>query len=155
MDALLENLGQFLSAGWDVLISLGALLLPWTPLAAWVLFWLAAVNWSKLWPVLKQGGLIGVVLIGLVMVLVWGVVAPPEGGVHHLLGLKLSNFVGKTVYVTALFVIAFLCGSVQLSGVCCQFPDEPDEPEHDHGHDHGHGHGSHDHGHAASHAHSH
>jgi hypothetical protein len=44
-------------------------------------------------------------------------------------GLSLSNYVGKTVYVTALVCIMFLCGSVQLSGccaACCRF--EEDEP---------------------------
>ena len=39
----------------------------------------------------------GLFFIGLIAVLVWGVVAPPAEGVHNFLGLKLSNFVGKTV----------------------------------------------------------
>ena len=39
---------------------------------------------------------------------------------------------GKTVYVTALFCIMFLCGSVQLSGCCnsmCCFEDEEQAAE--------------------------
>jgi hypothetical protein len=43
---------------------------------------------------------------------------------HYLLGLRVSNFVGKTVYVTGLICIMFLCGSVQLGG-CCRVEDEP------------------------------
>ena len=69
-------------------------------------------------------------------ILVWGVVAPPELGAHNLQGLTVSNFVGKTVYVTAIVVITMLCGSVQLSGLCgrlCQFEER--EPETD-GHAH-------------------
>ena len=143
-----------------MVISLLALIVPWTPLIAWVAFWLLAVNWEKLYPVLAKGGAIGVLLIGLMMVLVWGLIAPPEGGVHHLFGLKPSNFVGKTIWVTMLFTIMALCGSVQLSGACgslVSFPDE--EPDDDgHGdHTHGDGHGSHDqhassgHSHGASH----
>ena len=141
MNDLLTSLQNLLAAGWDVLISLLVLILPWTPLLAWVAFWLLAVNWVKLREVLIRGGWIGVVLIGLVMVLVWSLVAPPASGSHHLFGLNVSNFVGKTVYVTALLTIMFLCGSVQLSGACgslAHFP-EPSHDDDDHGHDsHGH-----------------
>ncbi|MFO0918596.1 MAG: hypothetical protein U0872_09810 [Planctomycetaceae bacterium] len=74
--------------------------------------------------------------------LIWGVIAPPATGSHYLLGLTLSNFVGKTVYVTALFTIMLLCGSVQLSGACgdwATFPEPAAEDDHGHGHDsHGH-----------------
>jgi hypothetical protein len=95
-----------------------------------------------------------VVLIGLMMAMIWGVVAPPTGGAHVILGLTLSNFVGKFVYVTALLVMMLLCGSVQLSGACGSWVSFPEpEPEDDHGHD-GHGHDAHGHDHhAAAHAH--
>jgi hypothetical protein len=138
----------------DLLVAVGQLLLtvvvaivPWTPLIAWVAFWTLAVDWVRLRTFLLKGGWTGVVLLGLATVLVWGVVAPPESGVHSLLGLEVSNFVGKTVYVTTLFVIMFLCGSTQLSGCCDRWlnlepPATPDEHhgDHGHGHDDGHGH---------------
>ena len=148
MNELLTDLQKLLVASWNVLISLLELVLPWTPLLAWVAFWLLAVNWVKLRGVMLRGGWIGVVLIGLVMVLVWSLVAPPESGSHHLFGLNVSNFVGKTVYVTALLTIMFLCGSVQLSGACgtlAQFPEESPADE-------GHGHGSDEHGDGHDHA---
>jgi len=78
------------------------------------------------------------------MVLVWGLIAPPPDGVHHLMGLSPSNFVGKAIYVTMLLTIMALCGSVQLSGACgslCRFA-EVESDEHG-GHDHDHGHGGH------------
>jgi hypothetical protein len=129
MHELLQSLQDFLLAGGRVIVELGTLLLPWTPLAAWIVFWLFAVNWQKLRPVLLEGGWIGLLLIGLVMVLVWGVVAPPESGAHYILGLTLSNFVGKTVYVTALFSILLICGSLQLAGCCANcFGFEEAEP---------------------------
>ncbi len=130
MEPLLESFLQTLGALLNLLYSLGALLLPWTPLAAWIGFWLFGVNWQKLRDVLLAGGWIGVLLIGLVMILVWGSVAPPADGMHRIQGLELSNYVGKTVYVTTLFCIMFLCGSVQLSGCCancCQFEEDPVE----------------------------
>ena len=150
MEQLTKSLLKLLSASWEVVIQLLAVVVPWTPLVAWVAFWLLAVNWQKLYPILAKGGAIGVVLIGLMMILVWGLIAPPSDGVHHLLGLKATNFAGKAIYVTMLMSIMLLCGSVQLSGACgslVSFPDE--EPDgHDHsrsGHDDGHGgHAHHD-----------
>jgi hypothetical protein len=137
MTELLSHLQEFLLAGWNVFISLGALLLPWTPLAAWIGYWMFAVDWVKMRDVLAhRWGWIGLVLIGAVMVLVWGVIAPPTGGYHELPGLKLTNFFGKFVYVSGLFSIMLLCGAVQLSGCCgnwCRFEDDAEElePHHD------------------------
>lgn len=145
---LLDSLLNLVEALLQVLAALAAAVAPWWPLIAWVAFWLLAVNWVKLRGTLLDGGWIGVILIALMMVLVWGVVAPPAEGAHHLLGLSVSNFVGKTMYVTGLLVIMLLCGSVQLSGAVDRYLQfsEP-EPEHD---GHGHGHGD-DHAHAAGH----
>jgi hypothetical protein len=148
MEALYDSLLQLFMAGWDVLVTLAAVLLPWTALAAWIVFWLFGVNWVKLRSVLLEGGAIGLVLIGLVMILVWATVAPPAEGSHFILGLTLSNFVGKAVYVTALFCILLLCGSVQLSGVLGDWghfeePVEAPAHAHSHGNDHGHGNSHH------------
>lgn len=126
---------------WNVVVAVANLLVelvlfvaPWVPLLAWIAFWLFAVNWKKLYPILPNGGIIGVILTGLMAILVWSVIAEPVGGVHHLYGLKVTNVYGKLMYVTSLFVIAALCGSVQLSGTCgrlCEFKEA--EPQtHDH-----------------------
>ncbi len=141
MTALDQSFIQLLTALGHLIVDLGRVLLPFLPLAIWIAFWTLAVNWTKLRLVLLQGGWIGLLLIGVVAVLVWGTVAPPPSGSHHLLGLTLGNFVGKTVFVTTLICIMFLCGSVQLSGACgklCQFEELPGEPAH-HGGGHGHG----------------
>lgn len=156
MSELIKNFQAVLESSWNLIITLLGIVVPWTPLIAWVAFWLLAVNWVKVREVMIKGGWIGVVLIGLIMIMVWGVVAPPAGGTHHLFGLNVTNFVGKTVYVTALFTIMFLCGSVQLSGACgkfAQFPEDVVDDGHgdSHGHDN-HGHGHDDHGHAGAHA---
>jgi len=133
---LLDSLIQLFQVLFDLVISLGGVILPWLPLIAWVAFWLLAVDWSKLRGQMVRGGFLAVILIGLMMILVWGTVAPPADGSHHMLGLKLSNYVGKTVYVTMLLSVMFLCGSVQLSGSVdrfLNFPDDTPEP-HAHGH---------------------
>ncbi len=142
---VLANLLTLLFAVWQLVISLLVLVVPWTPLLGWLAFWLYAVNWVKLRAVLLDGGWIGVAFFGLMAVLIWGVIAPPThaDGHHHIIGLTLSNFVGKTVYVSALISIMFICGSVQLSGACgpwAYFPEPQPEDQHHHGHGHDHGH---------------
>lgn len=136
MEQLLASLVEVAIAVWGLLLAILAVVSPWTPLLMWLAFWLFAVDWSRLWPVLARGGLIGVVLIGLMMTLIWGSIAPPTGGSHFILGLTLSNFVGKFVYVTALLVMMLLCGSAQLSGACGSWANfnEPELPEDDHAH---------------------
>ena len=138
MSELLISLSDLLVAAWSLLRAVSGLLLPWFPLALWIGFWLCAVNWIKLREVLiSKGGVLGVLLIGAVWVLIWGRVAPPESGSHFILGLTVSNFVGKLVYVTAMFCLMFLCGSVQLSGCCNQWCEVTMPDPHAHGdHDH-------------------
>jgi hypothetical protein len=168
MDAFLQlvtSILQLLQALLQVLLSLINVAVPWLPLLAWIAFWGLAVNWSKAFPILRRGGYFGVLLLMLAAVLVWGSVAPPEGGRHFLLGLSVSNYTGKFLYVTMLTCIALLCGSAQLNGAfgrLAEFPEEPAEDDHGHGHgdDHGHGHGhghadGHDHGHSHGHGHAH
>jgi hypothetical protein len=141
MHALDQSFIELLTALGGLAVALGRVLVPFIPLVAWIAFWTLAVNWTKLRLVLLQGGWIGLALIAAVAVLVWGTVAPPPTGSHHLLGLTLGNFVGKTVFVTTLVCIMFLCGSVQLSGACgtlCQF-DEPAPESESHGGAQGHG----------------
>ncbi|MBM4075507.1 MAG: hypothetical protein FJ267_07675, partial [Planctomycetes bacterium] len=52
MNELFVNIQALLIASWDVLISVLALVLPWTPFFGWIAFWLFAVNWTKLRDVL-------------------------------------------------------------------------------------------------------
>jgi len=134
---VLDQFSAVIVALFGLAIALAQAILPWTPLLLWIAFWLFAVNWLN--PVLMRGGLVGVVLISVVAILVWGSISEPVGGSHSLFGLSVNNLVGKAVYVIGLSVIAFLCGTVQLSGGCgawCQFEDEtPDSlPAEPHAH---------------------
>lgn len=153
MHSLLEAISHFGSSLWDLLLAIVVVLVPWTPLAAWIVFWLFAVNWVKLRESLAKGGWVALVLLGAIMVLVWGNISQTTGSMDFF-GLQISNFVEKTVYVSGLFVMMFLAGALQLSGFCagcCQF-EEPIKIAETHGHDAGHGGGHGDsHGHGAHH----
>ena len=163
MDALFDLFSSLINVIWsllDVVVNLVRVILPWLPLLACVGFWTFTVSWAKAFPILRRGGFIGILLLMFVTVIVWGAVAPPVNGKHLMLGLSVSNYAGKFIYVTMLTCIALLCGSAQLSGAfgrLGEFPEEPADDDHghnSHGHDdHGHGHNDeqagHDHGHVA------
>lgn len=56
MNQLLTSLQSLLVASWDVVLAVLMLVSPWTPLLAWVAFWMLAVNWVKLREVMIRGG---------------------------------------------------------------------------------------------------
>ncbi len=150
-ELLISSLRDMIIAAGGLLKAVSSLLLPWLPLGAWVLFWLCAVNWTRFREILiPKGGLLGVLLIGTIMVLIWGVIAPPPSGTHFIFGLTVSNYIGKLIYVTGLFCLMFLCGSVQLSGCCQRWSAHDSECDSDQGthsphHDTIENHGGHSH----------
>jgi len=127
MDALIElfvTLKDLCTSLLNVLIALFFVVVPWLPLMAWIAFWMLAVNWVKAWDIIwRRGGIIGVVLLMVVAMMVWAAVAPPASGYHNILGLTVSNNVGKFVFVTTLTCIAFLCGAAQMSGFAGKLVD--------------------------------
>lgn len=133
-----ESLQQFFWAGVDVLRAILQLFEPnlglYIGLALWIIFWIGAVNWVRLRRILLSGGWIGVVLIALMAVLVWGSIAPPPDGRHYMLGIRPSNYFGKMIYVTVLLCIMLICGSVQLAVNPNQEEEPAEEPIHSHGH---------------------
>ena len=154
MDALFDLFGSLVDVFrslLDVVINLVRVVRPWLPLLGWVGFWTFAVNWSKAFPILRRGGISGVLLLMFVAVLVWGAVAPPSEGKHLLLGLSLSNHAGKFIYVTMLTCIALLCGSAQLSGAFGRLGEFPEEPADDDIENSGHAHNDHGGGHDDAH----
>ncbi|HID22729.1 MAG TPA: hypothetical protein EYP14_10060 [Planctomycetaceae bacterium] len=134
---LVDALIQLFLAVWHVAIGILSMVAtpPVLPMLLWVAFWLFAVDWVRLRTILLKGGWVAVLLIGLMTILIWGAVAPPATGSHSVLGLQVSNFVGKTVYVTCLFFITALCGVLQLTG-CCEpvrrGPERAGQPPQEH-----------------------
>ena len=96
------------------------------PLGLWIVWWLWAVNWQKLWPVLACGAWAPAVLLFLMGAVVWSRVSPGRFGWQ--LGI-----------VAALAVLALFCGWLQ--GRLCWTPREvsvepPVVSDEGHGHSH-------------------
>jgi hypothetical protein len=70
------------------------------PLALWIVWWLWAVNWQKLWPVLAQGAWAPAVLLFLMAAVVWSRLQPWRFGWQ--LGIT-----------AALAALALFCGWLQ------------------------------------------
>ena len=88
-------------------------------LGVWCLFWLLAVDWTRLRHLIVRGGWAPLLLMAVVTVLTWEMIDPlPDGG-RRLLGLTITaGYLDKFVYVTGLLVAMFLCGTMQLAGCC-------------------------------------
>lgn len=124
--AIAGNLGQLIFE----LVQLGV---NWALVLVWLAWWLAAVNWTKLWPVLRKGAWMPLVLLCILAALVWSRLAPGAAGGWPV-------FWGHLAAVACLAVSALVCGWLQ--GLFHWAPAEINlnPPAHGHGHDHGHGH---------------
>ena len=112
-----QELGELGAALGHVFVVLGQLLqhlneaMPlWPLVVVWVAWWLGAVNWRKVWPILARGAWAPVVLVILLVTLVWSQLAPAPG---DLFGARLDNFWWQLGDVTLLTLSALLCGWLQ------------------------------------------
>ena len=145
-----QTIVQIITDLGKLLLALVQLASHWLLLIAWVAWWLGAVNWKKVWPVLAQGAWAPAVLLGVLVALAWSQLAPGE---CNCLGLMVvPNLWWQLGAVGLIAAIALLCGWLQ--GVFSWTPLEVSvEPAahaghgHGHGHDHHHGHDGHGHGH--------
>jgi hypothetical protein len=102
----------------DVFVNLGLVLaylvlwvLRWSLVIAWFAWWLWCVNWTKAWPILRQGGWAVVVLLVLTASLVWAQVAPDQ---CTCLGfVVVPNFWWQLGAVSLLTTLTLFCGWLQ------------------------------------------
>lgn len=127
-------------------------ILSWSLLLVWTAWWLAGVNWPRMWDALRRGAWAPFVLLLLLAALVWSRIESVPG---HFLGLPLANFWWQLGCVTLLAAYTLFLGWLQevLHWTPREISLEPPAHAHDahHGHDaHGHGtdHSSHEHQHA-------
>jgi len=109
------------------------------PAVLWIAFWLLAVDWRKVWPVLRIGGWAPVVLLLLVGAGVWSRVAPDP--CTCLKAVTIPNGWWQLGAVASLAATALFCGWLQgtMGWTPTEHATEPPESE-DHGHAAAHGH---------------
>ena len=148
----LAQLWNLIQQLWSFLQALWAILVPLLPVLLWAAFWMFAVDWRKLWPVLRAGAWAPCVLLGLIVALVWSRIAPIDCPYPGL--ATIPNFWWQLGSVGLLAGITLFAGWLQ--GQMSYAPPEiAVEPPADHGHgDHGH-HGHHGHGHESAPSHHH
>ena len=78
LENLVEAVGQILLGLKQILTVLATEVFsaPVLPILVWSLFWLFAVDWTRLRQIILKGGWLGVVLVGVVMVIIWQQVVP-------------------------------------------------------------------------------
>jgi hypothetical protein len=132
----------------DILIQIGGLLgkllaplvtllAGWLLLLVWIAWWLWAVNWKKIWPVLADGAWVPALLLMVGGALAWSQLAP---GTCSCLGIvTVPNFWWQLGDIALLAVLTLLCGWVQ--GLLGWQPAEINlEPPVSAAHEHGEGH---------------
>jgi hypothetical protein len=111
MAELWDTLGQLVVNLGTLLVLLLALALRWSLVIAWLAWWLFAVDWKKVWPVLARGAWAPVLLLLLIVALVWAQLEPAEG---TFLGVvSVPNFWWQLGGVSVLTAVALLCGWLQ------------------------------------------
>lgn len=86
-------------------------LVPLLPGGLWCAWWLWAVNWKTVWPVLARGGWVAVLLGVFVAALAWASLFPRLLWITPV--VAVSNFWWQLGAVAALVVVALLCGWLQ------------------------------------------
>lgn len=102
----------------------------WALLILWIVWWLAAVDWRKMWPVLGRGGWAPLFLLVVLAALVWSRLDATER--------FAPVFWWHLAAVSALVLLAFVCGWLQ--GILQCAPPEisvnPPPTHHAHSHHH-------------------
>ncbi len=108
---IFQTIWNLVLALWELVVELLVLAVRYSPLIAWVAWWLWGVNWKKLWPVLGRGAWAPLVLIMVAAALAWSRLAPSS---CDCLGIvTIPNFWWQLGCVSLIVALTFLCGWVQ------------------------------------------
>jgi hypothetical protein len=137
VEDLAHSFVQLLIALGHVAGDLLALAAGWLLLIVWLVWWLWAVNWRRIWPVLAQGAWMPVVLLLVVAAIVWSQISPST--ITLFGAVPLGNFWWQLGAVALLAGLALFCGWLQgvFGGVPPDInlePPPPVTPEHGHSH---------------------
>jgi hypothetical protein len=108
---ILQTLEHLLLDLGTLIVQFLGLALQWGVLLAWLAWWLLAVNWKKVWPVLAQGAWAPLVLLVFLTAMVWSRLDPVP--CRCLDVMTIANFWWQLFGVTLVVGLTFLCGWVQ------------------------------------------
>jgi hypothetical protein len=118
----MESVGQMLAQLWTIIVNqvqvLWLLLIlvfgvftRWPLIILWILWWLLAVNWKKMWPVLAIGAWLPLILVVILAAFVWSRIEPGPG---NFLGLvTIESFWWQLGNLAFLVALALFCGYLQ------------------------------------------
>jgi hypothetical protein len=103
--------------------------------AVWCIWWLCAVNWRKMWPVLAEGAWAPAVLLLAMSAMAWSFLDPRD---CPCLGSRIPNGWWQLIDVCCLAALALFCGWLQgyYGWTPQEISVEPPPVSHDHGHGH-------------------
>ncbi len=107
---IIQTLGSLFFDLWTLAQQLFQLGVVHLLLIVWIAWWLWAVNWKKVWPVLAQGGWVAVTLLAIFGALAWSRIA---GSDYSLGSVLLPNFWWQLGAVGVLIGVTLLCGWLQ------------------------------------------
>lgn len=114
MIELLNSLQGLAFAVWNVLIAIGQLAIVHWFLLAWIAYFLFAVHWAKAFDVFVKGGWVAASLVLFAVIALVSTVSQADAS---LLGWDINPVTGTIVSSIIYLAIAFVCGSIQMSGL--------------------------------------
>ena len=137
MNEVWTSVTNLLQTAGTVIAEVAGLLFHWS-VAIFAVAWVAfAIDWRKMWPALRGGAAIPLVLIATMSAFVWGFLSPREA---TFLGNSVPNFAWQLIASALLLGLFLFCGWLQM-----RYSWSPPEIELEPANVHGHGHGHDDH----------
>ena len=114
---LLLSLQGLLLAIWAVVVAIGQLGISHWFLLAWIGYFTFAVHWPKTFEVFSKGGWVAATLVSAAVITLLAKLSQTALQQTSLFGFDVNPMAG-TISVGILYLaIAFLCGSIQMSGL--------------------------------------
>ena len=110
MSELLDKLGSLAVSVLELVAAVLALALHWAPLMAWLAWGLLIVDWRNVWPPLRRGGWVAMVLLAAGGALAWNALSP---GPIEVAGWVREGYLGKLWVSLGVVFSAVLCGLIQ------------------------------------------
>lgn len=120
MIELLNSLQGLVFAVWNVIAAIGQLTIDHWFLLAWITYFLFAVHWAKAFDLLTKGGWVAASLIAFAVVALMSTLSQTALQQVQVMGWDVHPVAGTIVRSITYLAIAFVCGSIQMSGLPTQ-----------------------------------